>query len=246
MNPKEKGDYRPERSFALTRLEVKKAPSPDKVDGEAAEPAGSFDGYAALWDSPHQTSAWWLGPDWTDIVAKGAFSRTLSEHKKRGTTPAMLFQHDPDDPIGAWQGVQEDETGLSVDGQLCIAVQEIKDLHELMKMGGVRGLSIGFAAMEFKLDEKKKERTLLDLELAEISVVTMAGEPSAMVTDVKGQDLSNVFRDFEKRLRDAGHSRSEAKRFIAAGREALGLQRDADDDELIAALKKASKTLKGE
>jgi HK97 family phage prohead protease len=161
----------------------------------------------------------------------------------------MLFQHDPDDPIGAWQGVSEDDTGLAVDGLLCVAVQEVKDLHELMKIGGVRGLSIGFSAVEFKLDEKKRERTILDVDLPEISVVTMAGEPNAMVTDVKGADLSPLFREFEKSLRDAGHSRSEAKRFIAAGRAALGLQRDAEedepDDEVIAALKKLKKTITG-
>jgi HK97 family phage prohead protease len=199
MNPKKKtGERRPERSFALQRLEVKKA-APDKVDGEAAEPEGSFDGYAALWDSPHPTSAWWLGPDWTTSSPRALSAARSPSTRSAARLPAMLFQHDPDDPIGAWQGVSEDDTGLAVDGLLCVAVQEVKDLHELMKIGGVRGLSIGFSAVEFKLDEKKRERTILDVDLPEISVVTMAGEPNAMVTDVKGADLSPLFRESRTR-----------------------------------------------
>ncbi|WQP14292.1 HK97 family phage prohead protease [Sinorhizobium meliloti] len=37
-----------------------------------------------------------------DIVAVGAFKQTLAEHAREGTTPAMLWSHQIEAPIGKW------------------------------------------------------------------------------------------------------------------------------------------------
>jgi len=244
MDLKNKKSARPERSFAITRLEIKKASPDGKVDGEAGEPDGSFDGYGALFNSPHPTSAWSLPPDWMDLVAPGAFKRTMGEHKARGTMPALLWMHDLADPMGAWNDISEDKIGLAVDGQLCLDVQTIKDRHALMKMGAAKGLSIGFVPVKTEIDEKAKQRRILDVDLFEISVVTIPGDPSAGVTDMKSFDPSNI-RELEGALRDAGLSSTEAKRLLAGGFKALS-QRDADDDETAQAFEKLMKALKGE
>jgi len=53
-----------------------------------------------------------------DIVAKGAFTRTLREHRSEGTSPAMLWAHPMDEPIGRWTDLREDEKGLEASGIL--------------------------------------------------------------------------------------------------------------------------------
>ena len=62
-------------------------------------------GYASLFGKSDQGG---------DIVEKGAYGASLA--KGRGVK--MLWQHDPAQPIGVWDEVREDDTGLWVKGRL--------------------------------------------------------------------------------------------------------------------------------
>ena len=190
---------------------------------------GLFSGHGAVFDDSHPTSSWRLPPDWTDTLKAGAFKKTLGEHKKLGTMPAMLLQHSSYDlPVGTWVQAEEDDTGLKLSGKLATKTATGKDVYELLKIGALTGLSIGFTATKVKLDEKAKVREILEVELFEVSVVTIPGIASARVTDVKRQagGPAVTTRSLEAALRDAGLSRSEAKAVLASGFKALDL-RDA-------------------
>jgi HK97 family phage prohead protease len=192
---------RPERSVLFGRIEIKKA-----GEGEGEAPEGSFGGYATLFDVAHPTSAWQLPPDWMDVLAPGCFARTMAEHKRLGTMPALLWQHDMNDPIGAWSEMLEDDVGLRGSAQLCVdgSVPNGSRAYSLMKMGGIRGLSIGFSPAKATLDEKNKTRTILDTDLYETSVVTIPAVPGALVDDVKRRFDPRNPREMEAALRDAG------------------------------------------
>ena len=70
---------------------------------------GVFSGYASVFGKlDHQN----------EIVAAGAFARSLKQWQQQNRAPAMLWMHDPTQPIGLWQSVREDSTGLLVDGRL--------------------------------------------------------------------------------------------------------------------------------
>jgi HK97 family phage prohead protease len=231
MDPKKKADNRPERSFASGRIEIKKA-----AGAEAAAGAGTFTGFGIRFNEPHPTSSWMLPQDWMDVVKPGAFSKTLEQHARRGSRPAMLWMHDMYDPIGVWDSIQETKEGLVTDGSLCIDVEEIADRYKLMRQGAVAGESIGFIPTVVELDEKARERSILEVDLFEISVVTVPGDAGALIGDVKSYDPTNI-RDWEARLRDVGKlSSTEAKRLLAGGFKALAGQRDADDGILQALL----------
>ena len=124
-----------------------------------ADDEGLFSGHGAVFDDSHPTSSWRLPPDWTDTLKSGAFKKTLAEHKKLGTLPAMLLQHSSYDlPVGTWVSAEEDDTGLKLSGKLATKTATGKDVYELLKIGALTGLSIGFTPSKVKLDEKAKVR----------------------------------------------------------------------------------------
>jgi phage head maturation protease len=62
-----------------------------------------------------------------------------------------------------------------------------------MQIGAFDGLSIGFEVTKAELDEKKKLRTITDVELYEISPVSIPAIAGARVQDVKSRDPKNIF-----------------------------------------------------
>jgi hypothetical protein len=149
-----------------------------------------------------------------DIIVPGAFKRSLSAHKRAGSLPVMLWMHQPDQVAGAWLDMNEDEDGLKVRGELA-DTQLGNEMRTLLKMKAVRGLSIGFQTKDFDFD-RSGHRLLKEVELFEVSIVSMAMNPLAKVEAVKSRlsDMGEYVpteREFERSLRDAGYSRKVAK-----------------------------------
>jgi uncharacterized protein len=135
---------------------------------------GVFEGYASLFDRPD------LGQD---VVAPGAFRNSLRARGASGIR--MLYQHDPSQPIGAWERIYEDARGLFVRGRLTLDVAKARDVRSLMKAGAIDGLSIGFEAVKARRDSATGMRRLLDVDLWEISIVTFPMLPDARITTIK-------------------------------------------------------------
>src|SRR6185436_12724282 len=231
---------KPTRDQVRARLEVKSAAEDRHLDFEekrlarpftvkSVDDAGTIEGHGAVFDYPHETSSWALGPEWKDIIRPGAFSKTLAEHKKIGTVPMMLWMHQRGNIPGAWRSAAEDGDGLALQGQVSKAAISPSGVpvYELLKMGAVTGLSIGFRVTKHSLDQEKKTREILSVELSEVSIVDIPGGPRARITDVKGHDPKNI-QFLEGVLRDAGLSRKEAKALLAEG---FGALRDAAAEE---------------
>ena len=146
-------------------------------------------------------------------------------------------------PIGVFTSIKEDEHGLKVKGQLAMNVQAGKEAYELLKMGALDGLSIGFRVNPKKVSYEKRtnKRIIEELDLMEISLVTFPMNPQATIRSVKGQEIS--IREWEKGLRDAfSLSRSESKQ-AAKAVHGVFTQRDVDDNaELVEAIRKLTLT----
>lgn len=144
---------------------------------------GQFGGYASLFGVADLVN---------DIVEFGAFTKTLELHSSRPVR--MLFQHDPDQVIGRWLTLRQDNKGLYVEGQLSLDVARAKDVHTLMLSGALDGLSIGFKTRKSSRDQKSGARYISEADLWEISVVTFPMLPDARVTQVKSySSLSDAF-----------------------------------------------------
>jgi len=144
---------------------------------------GRFSGYASIFD---------LIDDQGDRVERGAFKRSLAEAGRRGQTPALLWQHDPGEPIGVWEQIREDDRGLLCVGQLCLDTRRGAEAHALMKQGALSGLSIGYRVRTAAKDLASGVRRLLDVDLIEISPVTFPALAAARVATVKGRDSAGL------------------------------------------------------
>jgi HK97 family phage prohead protease len=190
-----------------------------------------------------------------DIVAPGAFKRTLEECKSGGTAwPAMLLQHGDNSaegmtPIGIWTGLDEDEHGLKLEGKLALETRRGSEAYALLKMQprpALNGLSIGYRAKDFVMHGKtdKARRTLKSVDLVEVSLVTFPANTAATITAVKAAATIKTRRQLESFLRDEGGFSHAAAKKLASGDIEAGLNlRDEDEDgeQLAAQLKALAK-----
>jgi len=187
---------------------------------------GTFTGYGSVFH---------VEDSYRDVVMPGAFSRSIDEYAENKAAPAMLWQHDPDKPIGVWDEIREDDHGLLMKGRLLIneQVPNADGAHALIKAGAIRGLSIGYSIYGggSTFDEEREIRELTDIKLWETSLVTFPANPAAMVTDVRAALEDGIYpsvREMEKYLRDAGFSKRDAQTIIANGYRTF-IEREAED-----------------
>jgi HK97 family phage prohead protease len=164
---------------------------------------GVFSGYASVFGEIDQQN---------EVVAAGAFGRTLAFLRRMGRMPAMLWMHDPTQPIGIWQTIREDANGLSVEGRLALRTQRGDEAYELLKMGALTGLSIGYRVVASQIDAKRKVRILTDLDLFEISLVTFPANEAARVSEVKAPAAAN---STAKPARTVPNPRDEMRAIVA-------------------------------
>lgn len=193
-----------------TRLEIKDLTA-----------SGSFAGYGNVYNVVDEGG---------DIVAPGCFSDSLSEWRAKGMQPAMLWQHRPGEPIGAYQVVREDKTGLYVEGSLALKTVRGSEAYELLKMDAISGLSIGYETDEASIDQKTGIRTITKADLWEVSLVTFPMNDQSRVSSVKGLETAiaaiETERDMEDFLRKSGIPRAAAVALVAKCK--VLVQRESD------------------
>lgn len=184
---------------------------------------GIFAGYASVFD---------VEDYFGDTIKKGAFARSLAGKRKR--QPALLWQHNHDEPIGVWDSMEEDDKGLYGEGRLALGTQRGREAYELLQMKAINGLSIGFTPIKHIIDKDTGKRTLLDIDLWETSLVTFPANEAARIEEVRAMIRNGdaPARVVEEVLRDAGFSIKQAKAIVASGLPSLRLRDVVDCDEV--------------
>ena len=194
---------RPERKDAGGGREVRSFALQIKAAGDD----GTVEGYGSVFG---------VRDNYDDVIAKGAFVQSLKDHKAAGTMPAMLWQHSADHPIGIWTEMVEDDKGLRIKGQLAMETVKGKEAHALLKLGASNGLSIGFMSKQWVYDRDTDVRTLTEIDLWEVSLVTFPANEKARITNVKASpDEVTTPKDAERALREAGFSKADATALVA-------------------------------
>lgn len=187
---------------------------------KAADDAGAIEGYGSVYG---------VRDSYNEVVMPGAFSDSLARHKREGTYPLMLWQHNPDEPIGVWNELADDGKGLASKGQLLQGVRRADEALIMLKAGAIQGMSIGYREVDVEPAKDGEPRRLIKLDLLEISIVSFPANRRARVESVKAEgalsDFARRLRDgeppsikeFEDVLRDAGVPKAMAVQIASVG-----------------------------
>lgn len=145
------------------------------------EGTGSIEGYASTWIRKADS--------YGDVVAKGAFAKTLRERWHGGKGIPFLWSHQTDnlDSFIGTAEANEDEKGLHF-----VAVfddtETAQKVRQLYKDGRLRKFSFAYDVRKsgmVTLEDNTKANELQELDLYEISAVTVPANDDAGIVDVK-------------------------------------------------------------
>lgn len=153
------------------------------------------EGYASVFNIADQSG---------DVVLPGAYSASLGRLSEAKRRVKMLWQHDPGQPIGVWDEVREDGTGLFVTGRLLPDVAKAREAAALITAGAIDGLSIGYRTAQAER-ARDGRRMLKELELWEVSLVTFPMLPEARVGGKSDRADDPLERELAAALTAARH-----------------------------------------
>lgn len=212
------------RRFVVRVMSVERF-TPLKFQRKTLDSQGMFEGYASTFGGD---------PDaYGDIIASGAFAESLAEHKANDTKPALLWSHNPSEPIGVFTEIREDEKGLAVTGRLSLGGERARAAYSLMQDDAL-ALSIGFRTRNADYDNDGV-RILRNIDLVEVSAVAIPANRNARITTVK---TINDIREFENELKSHfGFSSRQARKLASGGWPAFAKQEDdVEERELLKAI----------
>ncbi len=149
-----------------------------RTDGDGMH----FSGYAAVFNSNSEPLPF------IESIAPGAFTHTLNNHKR---DVRMFLNHNSDMILGRVQAgtlrLKEDNKGLLVDADLPDTTYA-RDLSVSMRRGDVDQMSFGFSVPKDKDSWDGNHRTLHEVNLFEVSVVTGFPAYTATAAQVRRLD----------------------------------------------------------
>lgn len=129
----------------------------------------------------------------SDIIEASAWRKrdALKGYKKN---PIILAFHRHDKPIGRAELIEHSENGLTIKARISKAAG---DVYDLIKEGILSTFSVGIIVNELDYDQEKDVFLIKNLELLEISVVSVPANPYATFRVSKGFENQKEFEEFK-------------------------------------------------
>jgi HK97 family phage prohead protease len=155
--------------------------------------------------------------DFKEKIRAGAFKNSLEKNNVRA-----LWNHNSDLVLGSIKAgtlkLNEDEKGLHFELDLP-DTQSGRDTFTTIKRGDVDGMSFGFRVLKQEWDESNPKniiRTLIEIDLIEISPTAFPAYPS---TNVKARTIEDDYHEFQDLKKNTDQSKNiralaQMKRFI--------------------------------
>lgn len=145
--------------------------------------------------------------DQGDQVMPGAYKATIAKAKAKGSPVLwpLLWAHDMAAPIGGVTSAREvPGQGLVCEGQLVLTVPKAQQAMDLIKANAVTGFSIGFTLPANSASYRASDgvRELKEIELGEISLVSIPANSGAQLISAKHGGRMNYKSMLEQSLRD--------------------------------------------
>lgn len=126
-----------------------------------------------------------------DRIMKGAYAKTIKEWGPEGKKRIKLVaQHNMSAPIGKIIVMKEDDYGLYIEAKMSEATLG-DDYYVMAKEGLIDEFSVGFVSKQ-KEENEDGGYNIKEIKLYEVSMVTVAANDAAVVTDVKSEKLEDM------------------------------------------------------
>lgn len=170
-----------EERFDVKELETRALPMGEFTVTEGEDGQKTFTGYAALFGAPSS------GLPFTEVIAPGAFRRTLSRVADGKKIVSFLFGHDETRALATTASgrlaLTEDERGLKVEARLDPADPDAAGvISKLTHEAAAMGMSFGFTIPKNGDEWNEDQRTLREVNLFEVSVLSAGQTPAYPAT----------------------------------------------------------------
>jgi HK97 family phage prohead protease len=171
-----------------------------------------------------------------DTILPSAWIRGLDNYNKN---PIILFNHDYDDPIGTCTSVKITDIGLEIEA----TISPSAEVYNFIKEGILKTFSVGFAINEAQYDEINHGLRITDVELYEISVVSVPCNQDAVFSIAKSFNSNEEYETYLKghSLTGKGVKTPETVDDTLPGAKAPMEKLKMDPEELKALIEKAAK-----
>jgi HK97 family phage prohead protease len=161
-----------------------------------------------------------------DVIKAGAFKKTLQDMQGR---IAFCLQHDIRNPIGKILAIKEDDKGLALEVKISDAE---KGIQTKVKEGILKEMSIGYQVInaENATVEGQEVKLLTEIKLFEVSLVTIAANPLALVEEMKSDEEKQNYIESEFD-RIIAIERNHEKKFELLTLKALVLNMEPQQDK---------------
>ena len=182
------------RSFTIAGLEVRD--TSDKV---------TFDGIASVVDTPYNVRDMW--GDYAETIAKGAFTKTLKEK----SDVRLLVNHDGVPLARTKSGTLQLSAApdLRAVATLDPSNPTVQEIRSAMSRGDLDQMSIGFRVHRQEWNGDYTERTIKEVELFDVSVVTYPASPTTSASLRAIEDILAAFPE------GTDYDESDVRRAIA-------------------------------
>ena len=158
---------------------IKSETPPATTDGKIA--SITIEGYASTNDADRQG----------DIVPASVWEKGISNYLKN---PVILAYHDHSEPVGRMVDHRVDGKGLWVKARISAAASEV---FNLVKDGVLTAFSIGFRIVDAEYNSAAELFVVKELELHEISVVSVPANQNTLFSLSKAFDTAEEFKSFK-------------------------------------------------
>ena len=144
-------------------------------------------GYASVFNNTDSDS---------DIILSGAYNKSIKEWGPEGKDRIKLVaQHDIGRPVARITELKEDANGLFMEAKFGTHTDG-EDYYRMTKEGIINEFSVGFVPVE-KEENEKGGYDISNIKLYEVSMVTVAANDEAVVTDVKNDDVLKLVKQVD-------------------------------------------------
>ena len=131
-----------------------------------------------------------------DVIHKGAYTRSIKEWGPSGKDRIKLVaQHGINRPVARITEMKEDANGLYIEARFG-SHQDGDDYYRMAKEGLINEFSVGFVPVQ-KEENDKGGYDITQIKLYEVSMVTIAANDEAVVTEVKSNNPLKLVKQVE-------------------------------------------------